>query len=153
MQETVFPFSAERVDAYHTWAGGLYVAYRLLLLFYILYEMRQIYLIENRRFKLLLYRCLLVLYLLWFCYLPVAVIVARILNVLERQRVIAASVLTFDLLINAVMVLLFCPKWSDQYFQFNSHLNYLTRVSMKRSKLTQYNSVSSFLTSSTSGDT
>ena len=149
----MFPFSAERVDVYHTWAGGLYVAYRLLLLIYILYEMRQVYLIENRHLKLILYRCLLVLYLLWFCYLPVGVIVARILDALERQRVIAASVLTFDLLINAVMVLLFCPKWSDQYFQFNSHLNYLTRVSMKRSKMTQYNSVSSFLTSSTSEDT
>ena len=128
------------MDIYHTWAGGLFVAYRFLLLFYILYELRQIYLIENRPLKLILYRFLLLLYLLWFSYLVVAVIIARILDALERERVIAAFVLIFDLLANLVMVLLFCPKWSNRYFQFNSHLNYLTQARMTR---VRYSSTSS----------
>lgn len=116
--------------------------------------MRQIYLIENRKFKLILYRCLLVLYIAWFCYLPVAVIVASCLNALERARVMAVSILTFDLIVNFVMVLLFCPKWSQQYFQFSSHLNYLTRVSMHnpKSSLTHYHTLSSSFPSITTDD-
>lgn len=150
----MFPFTAEQRDTHQTWASGLYLAYRVVLLLYILWEMRQIYLIENRRFKLILYRCLLVLYIAWFCYLPVAVIVASCLNALERARVMAVSILTFDLIVNFVMVLLFCPKWSQQYFQFSSHLNYLTRVSMHnpKSSLTHYHTLSSSFPSITTDD-
>ena len=137
------------MDVYQTWAGGLYLAYRLLLLLYILWEMRQIYLIENRHFRLILYRILIILYIIWFSYLPVAVIIASALNVLQRARVIVVCVLTFDLVINFTMVLLMCPKWSQQYFQFSSHLNMLTRVTMSkiRSGFTKYRTVSNSFTS------
>ena len=140
----MFPFSADEHDNYQTWAGGLYLAYRLLLFLYILWEMRQIYLIENRRFKLILYRALITLFVIWFCYLPVAVTIASLLNPLERTRVIGVSVLTFDLVINLVMVLLMCPKWSQHYFQFTSHLNTLSRVTMRKTRTggTHYRSVS-----------
>ena len=86
---------------------------------------------------------------MWFCYLPIAVIAASVLNVLERARIIVACVLTFDLIMNIVMVLLMCPKWSQQYFQFSSHLNTLVRVTMRRMKdgLTQYRTVSNSFTS------
>ena len=144
--ELAFPFSSEQRDVHQTWAGGLYLAYRLLLLLYIMWEMRQIYLIENRRFKLILYRLLAVLYVVWFCYLPVAVVIATILNPLERARVIAVFVLTFDLIVNVVMVLLMCPKWSQVYFQFSSHLNSLTRVTMRKMK-TRYHAVGDSFTS------
>ena len=140
----MFPFSTYQEDDYQTWAGGLYLAYRLLLLLYVLWEMRQIYLIENRRFKLVLYQVLIGIFILWFCYLPVAVVIASLLNVLERARVIGVSILTFDLVINLVMVLLMCPKWSQSYFQFTSHLNALSRVTMKRvrrSGFTRYSAV------------
>ena len=148
MQELVFPFSAEPVDSYQTWAGGLYLAYRLLLLLYILWEMRQVYLVENRRFKLVLYRALIVLYIIWFCYLPVAVTIASLINPLERARIIGVFVLTFDLVINLVTVLLMCPKWSQQYFQFTSHLNTLSRVTMRkiRTGITHYRATSNSFT-------
>ena len=148
VQELVFPFSAQPRDFYQTWAGGLYLAYRLVLLLYIMWEMRQIYLIENRRFKLILYRALIVLYIVWFCYLPFFVTIASLLNPLERTRVIGVSVLTFDLVINLVMVLLMCPKWSQQYFQFTSHLNYLSRVTMRKIKtgITHYRTISNSVT-------
>lgn len=154
MKETLFPFSAEQTDIHQTWAGGLYLAYRLLLLLYLLWEMRQIYLIENRKFKLILYRCFLVLYVVWFSYLPVAVIIASCLNALERQRVIVVCILTLDLLVNFVMVLLFCPRWSQQYFQFSSHLNYLTTVSMRTTKtgLTHYRTLSNSFPSNMTDD-
>lgn len=144
VEELVFPFSACQRDHHQSWAGGLYLAYRLLLLLYILWEMRQIYLIENRHFKLVLYRALLCLYIVWFCYLPLIVAITSFINVLERARVIAVSILTFDLVANLVMVLLMCPKWSQQYFQFTSHLNTLARVSMKRVRgsSSSYHSVS-----------
>lgn len=154
MKETVFPFTADRRDNHQTWASGVYLAYRLILLLYILWEMRQIYLIENRRFKLILYRCLLVLYIAWFCYLPVAVIIASCLNALQRPRVIVVFILTFDLIVNFVMVLLFCPKWSQQYFQFSSHLNYLTRFTVRNTKssLTHYHTLSNSFPSITTDD-
>ena len=148
VQEVVFPFSAEQRDTHQTWAGGLYLTYRLILLLYILWELRQIYLIENRRFKLILYRCLLVLYVVWFCYLPVAVVIASFVNALERSRVIVVFILTFDLVMNSVMVLLFCPKWSQHFFQFSSHLNSLTRVTVRRMKtsVANYHAVGNSLT-------
>lgn len=146
VQEVVFPFSAEQRDIHQTWAGGLYITYRLILLLYILWELRQIYLIENRRLKLVLYLCLVVLYVVWFCYLPVAVAIASFLNALERSRVIVVFILTFDLVMNSVMVLLFCPKWSQHFFQFNHHLNSLARVRMKPAA-THYHAIGHTLTS------
>ena len=132
VKETLFPFSAEREDSFQTWAGGLHLAYRLILLLYILWEMRQIYLIENRKLKLVLYRWLLFFYIVWFTYLPGVVILAAILNPLERARVVGVSLLFFDFLANVAMVLLFCPKWSQVYLQFGSDLNILARVKLRR---------------------
>ena len=111
-----------------------------------MWEIRQIYLVENKRFRLVLYRTLAVLYVVWFCYLPVAVIIASILNPLERPRIVVVFILTFDLVINLVMVLLMCPKWSQLYFQFSSHLNSLTRVTMRRG-LARYSAVSNSIPS------
>lgn len=129
IQDQVYPFSAETENNFQTWAGGLYLTYRLLLLLYILYEVRQVYLIENRTLTLRLYIGLMVVYVVWFCYLPLVIIITVFINPVEREKVVSTSILTFDLLMNIVMVLLFCPLWSNLYFQFDSHINELRRLS------------------------
>ncbi len=118
-------------NPYQSWAGGLYLAYRLLLLIYILFEMRQIYLIENRQLKLIMYRLLAVFFIVWFCYLPLVVFVSVWINALERSKVITTTFLCFDLMANIIMVVLFCPKWSDMYFQFSSQINEFSRITIR----------------------
>ena len=130
VQDQVYPLSTETINGFQTWGGGIYLAYRLLLLLYILYEVRQVYLIENRPTKLHLYVGLVVVYIVWFCYLPLVVVIVCFINPVERGRVISASILTFDLLINGVMVILFCPWCSNHYFQFNSYLNELRALKL-----------------------
>ena len=130
VQDQVYPFSAETIDGFQTWGGGIYLTYRLLLLLYILYEVRQVYLIENRPIKLQLYIGLVIVYIVWFCYLPLVVIIACFIYPVERGRVISASILTFDFLISAVMVFLFWPRCSIHYFQFDSYINELRKLKL-----------------------
>ena len=129
IQDQVYPYSAGTENEFQTWAGGLYLGYRLLLLLYILFEVRQVYLIENRTLTLRLYIGLVVVYVVWFCYLPLFVIIASVINPVQSGKVVSTSILTFDLLMDTVMVLLFCPLWSNLYFQFDSHINELRRFS------------------------
>ena len=130
VQDQVYPLSTETINGFQTWGGGIYLAYRLLLLLYILYEVRQVYLIENHPTKLHLYVGLVVVYVVWFCYLPLVVVIVCFINPVERGRVVSASILTFDLLINGVMVILFCPWCSNHYFQFDSYLNELRTLKL-----------------------
>ena len=81
--------------------------------------------------KLVLYRILLVFYLIWFLYLPLIVVIAVFVNPLERLKVIQTSSLIVDVLANGTMILLFCPWWSDWYFQFKSEINELSRISFR----------------------
>ena len=108
------------------------------------------YLIENGELKLWIYRFLVILLVVWFCSLPLAVIIASAVNPLERIRIISCTILVFDFLANFAMVLLLCPKWADQYFQFNSRLNMLPRLSISLKAYGGSNETSS-LASSFSG--
>ncbi len=99
------------------------MAYRLALLGYILYEMRQIYLVENRPEKLKLYFALSFLYVIWFCYLPFIVFVIAFIDPLFKLRVVTVFLLSFDFLANLGVVVLFVPRWAKLIFQFDSHLN------------------------------
>lgn len=78
---------------YQSWAGGVYLIYRLFILIYILYEMRQVYLIENRCTALRLYIILAVCYVIWFLYLLLLTVVAVAINPV-RRGIVMTSVLT-----------------------------------------------------------
>ena len=104
----------------------------MIVLIYSLYGMRQMYLIENRATKLKLYIVLAIVYLVWFIYLPVAVILAFAVNPVLRFLFLRSIILVFDLSINLFMVGLFCPKWSDKFFQFDSHINQLSKTSYSK---------------------
>ena len=123
VQHEVFPLSVSTSHTFQSWPGGLYLAYRLVLLAYIVYEMRQIYLVENRPEKLKLYFSLSFVYVTWFCYLPVVVFIISFINPLIKLRVVTLFMLIFDLLANVGAVVLFAPRWAKLIFQFDSHLN------------------------------
>ena len=115
---------------YQSWAAWLYQAYRILLLPYCLYELWHSYRQENDPLVQNVYRLFAMSFVVWFGYLPITVGVLHAVNLLEWTRVILSASLFFDLAANFILVILFCPLWSDYYFQFNSHLN--TIVSAKR---------------------
>ena len=133
VSEQYYPLSTQLYHGYQSWAGGLYLAYRLFILVYILYEMRQVYLIENRQTALRLYVILAVCYTIWFLYLPLLTAVGVAINAVRREMVMTTVYLVFDILINIGMVILFCPLWSKRYFQFEHYINILTRSSNYRS--------------------
>lgn len=140
----------EDAHPYQTWAGGLYLGYRLIIFIYILYELRQIYLVENTRSKRVLYCFLVVFYVIWFCYLPLVVVIIVFVNPVQKAKVVSSVYLTIDLLASGVMVLLFCPLWSDLYFQFKSHVNDLTKhnFQVRYRSLKEYGSSGSFISTS-----
>lgn len=140
IKEQVYPLNTEVQHSFQTWAGALYLLYRLFVLVYSLYGMRQMYLIENRPTKLKLYIVLAVVYVVWFGYLPVAVLLSLAANPVFRYMVLLTIVLLFDLLINMFMLGLFCPRWSDRFFQFDSHINMLSKISGTYKSLKGYGS-------------
>lgn len=129
VKEQVYPLNTQVEHSFQSWVGGIYLLYRIIVLFYSLYGMRQMYLIENRPIKLKLYIVLSVIYIVWFCYLPVAVILAFAANPVFRYIVLRTIILVFDLFINVFFLALFCPRWSDKFFQFESHINLLSKIS------------------------
>ena len=129
MKEQVYPLNTQVEHSFQSWAGGIYLLYRILVLAYSLYGMRQMYLIENRPTKLKLYIVLSIIYVIWFSYLPVAVILAFAANPVLRYVALRTIILLFDLFINVFMLVLFCPRWSDKFFQFESHINVLSKIS------------------------
>ena len=121
---------------YHSWEGWLYQSYRIALLSYLLYELWHTYQQENNLLVMNVYRLLAVGFVVWFGYLPITVAALYSANTLEWTRVILSTSLFFDLAANFVLVILFCPLWSDYYFQFNSQLNVL--IDTKRITTTRY---------------
>ena len=85
-----------------------------------------------------LYICFAVCYTLWFCSLPLTVFIAAFINPVERFKLISIGILVFDFLLNCGVLLLFCPKWSNRYFQFESHINQLHQFSKGFKSLKTY---------------
>ena len=129
IKEQVYPLNTQVELPFQSWAGAIYLLYRILVLLYSLYGMRQMYLIENRPTKLKLYIVLSIIYIVWFSYLPAAVILAFAAKPVLRYIALRTIILLFDLFINVFMLALFCPRWSDRFFQFESHINMLSKIS------------------------
>ncbi len=132
--ENHFPLSLSLYHPYQSWVGGIYLAYRLFILVYLLYEMRQVYLIEIRPTALKFYWVLAICYIVWFTYLPAITIISLLVNPVKRLLVMTTVYLVFDYLINLGMVLLFCPRWANRYFQFNNYINVLSESSTHKYK-------------------
>lgn len=126
VKEQVYPLNTFVEHPLQSWVGAVYLIYRMIVLVYSLYGMRQMYLIENRTAKLKLYVVLCVVYIIWFVYLPLAVILLFAATPVLRYMSLRTIILLFDLFINVFMLTLFCPKWSDKFFQFKSHINVLS---------------------------
>ena len=121
--QEVFPYMTWPDHPYNSWVGWVYQSYRILLFIYLLYELWHSYQQENNPLVLNIYRLFAVGFVVWFGYLPITVGALYAANTLEWTRVILSASLFFDLAANFILVILFCPLWSDYYFQFNSHLN------------------------------
>lgn len=100
--------------------------------------MRQVYLIEIRTTALWLYIILAVCYVVWFCYLPLITLIALLVNPVRRILTMSAVYLIFDFLINFGMVMLFCPRWANKFFQFNSYINLLSQTPFPYKNLKTY---------------
>ena len=135
MYQEISKFETCTENPYQTWAAWLYQSYRFLLLPYSLYELWHSYQQENNPLVLNIYRLFAVGFVVWFGYLPITVGALYAANTLEWTRVILSASLFFDLAANFILVILFCPLWSDYYFQFNSHLN--TLVTVRKRKYTE----------------
>lgn len=140
ISEQVYPLSLSLYHGYQSWVGGFYLAYRLFILLYLLYEMRQVYLIEIRRTALWLYRILAVCYIVWFCYLPLITVLFLFLNPVHRLFAISTTYFVFDFFINFGMVVLFCPRWGNKFFQFNNYINMLSQSPYGYKSLKSYGS-------------
>ena len=123
----MFPLSISLYYSYQSWPGVVYLIYRSFILIYLLYEMRQVYLIENRPTALKLYIILAISYIIWFTYLPFFTVLNLAVNPVKRPLTMTTIYLIFDLLINLGMVVLFCPLWAHKYFQFKNHINLLSQ--------------------------
>ena len=137
-KEQIYPLNSQVDHYFQSWVGALYLIYRMIVLIYSLYGMRQMYLIENRGTKLKLYIVLAIVYLIWFTYLPVAVILAFAASPVLRYMFLRSIILVFDLFINVFMLGLFCPKWSDKFFQFDSHINKLSGSGRSGKKINDF---------------
>ena len=94
--------------------------------------------IEIRRTALWLYIILAVCYIVWFCYLPMITLLSLAVNPVRRQIVMSTVYLTFDFLINFGMVVLFCPRWANKFFQFDSYINVLSQSPYMYKSLKDY---------------
>ncbi len=110
-------------DPLQTWAGGLYLAVRGIILFYVWYQIYHIYRQEEASPKLNLYKLLFVVFTAWFWYLPLLVFIVTFTGHVNASIVIMNISTSMNFLVNLMMVLLFCPKWSKAYFQFDSSTN------------------------------
>lgn len=142
VSEQVYPLSLSLYHSYQSWVGGIYLAYRLFILFYLLYEMRQVYMIEIRPTALWLYVILAVCYIVWFSYLPLITLITLGINPVRRLLVMSAVYQVFDFLINFGMVVLFCPRWANKFFQFSSYINVLSQSPYVYTNLKAYGSSS-----------
>lgn len=140
VSEQVYPLLVGLYHGYQSWAGAVYLTYRLFILLYLLFEMRQVYLIEIRHSALWLYRILAVCYVVWFCYLPFVTVFLLLANPVLRLLALSTFYLVFDFLINLGMVVLFCPRWSNKFFQFNSFINVLSGTPYVYKSLKSYGS-------------
>lgn len=100
--------------------------------------MRQVYRIEIRPMALRLYVILAVCYIIWFCYLPLVTLILLAVNPLYRRLAMSTIYLVFDFLINLGMVVLFCPKWANRFFQFNNYINLLSKTPYTYKSLKSY---------------
>lgn len=110
-------------DPLQTWAGGLYLTVRALLLFYVWYQIYHIHRQEEMRQKLRLYEVLFVLFTIWFWYLPLFVIIASVINPVYSTLVLVNSISSMNFIVNLIMTALLCPIWSREYFKFDHIMN------------------------------
>ena len=115
----------DATPALQTWAGIVYLVYRSLLLLYIWYQLWHIYRQEEDRTKLVLYVFLGVAFTVWFWYLPILVFGVTFVNSVIRELIIQNVIIAMNYLVKTIFVFLLCPRWSNKYFQFHSHINSL----------------------------
>ena len=127
MEHQVNPFSTTPI--LQTWAGIVYLAYRSLLLFYVWYQLWHTYRQEDDRPKLMLYVFLGVILTVWFWYLPIVVLIVSFVNHVISGLITWNIVIAMNFFIKVAFVFLLCPRWSDKYFQFHSHINSLASFS------------------------
>lgn len=88
-------------------------------LIYTLIELRSTYLQEDDPVRVRIYIIFLIACVVWFCYLPVVVIIAAILNPVYRMLLISTSIRVMDFTGFLGITIFLYPCWSYQYFQFS----------------------------------
>ena len=95
----------------HSWAGGIYLWYQLW----------HIYRQENSRLKLRVYQVFFVFFTFWFWYLLLVIFIVAFVNDVVQRLIVINISLAVNFWANLLMALLFCPRWSKEYFQFKSY--------------------------------
>ncbi|XP_070578343.1 integral membrane protein GPR180-like [Ptychodera flava] len=101
---------------YQTWPGAVILTLRCLIFIWFLIELRTTYRQEYIEGKLKFYRWFGIGFSIWFIYLPITVAICALISPLWRQKAISAMTLTADFISYVVLMLLFWPSRSSEYF-------------------------------------
>lgn len=107
----------EDIDEYQTIPGWISLAFRLVVMFWFLYELRSTMMDENEQTKLRFYLDFGAGILVWFIYLPVVALIALNISALWRQKLLLGITSGADFLAYSTMAHLLWPTRSQQYFQ------------------------------------
>ena len=125
----------DTLDPLQQWPGILYLIVRFFTVLYVWYQIYHIYQQEENFNKLRLYRILAVIYTVWFWYLPLLIAISPAINSVYITIVVATVTTTMNFFVNVMLATLFCPKWSGDYFQFDSKSDYIV---IKDNKIHQF---------------
>ncbi|XP_077291636.1 uncharacterized protein LOC143915082 [Arctopsyche grandis] len=110
----------EEIDEYQTWPGWLILAFRVLIMLWFIYELRNTMLYEHNMVKLNFLLHFGASSLVWFIYLPIIALIALQISPLWRFKFLLGITYSADCLAFFVMAHLLWPTRSEQYLLLTS---------------------------------
>ncbi|CAH1791741.1 unnamed protein product [Owenia fusiformis] len=106
-------------DEWQTWPGYTILAFRMALMVWFLFELRETFLLENHQPKMRFYLHFGAGFLVWFVYLPIVALIGSQVSALWRFKTILSMTYAADFLSYCVLMHLLWP--SRSYLYFNLH--------------------------------
>ncbi len=78
-------------DEWQTWPGYLILAFRILIMAWFLYELKEIFVLERHREKTRFYLHFGAGFLVWFVYLPILAVIGTQVSALWRHKTILSK--------------------------------------------------------------
>lgn len=104
------------IDEWQTWPGCLILSFRILIMLWFLWELRETFKFEHGEKKTKFYLHFGAGFLVWFVYLPLVTIVCKELSALWRYKTILSVSYAADFLSLCVMIHLLWPTRSYLFF-------------------------------------